>query len=904
MPESVTEIEDQIRHLCLTKRVRIVQFFPDYDELRSGFVTANQFFRCLCQTLGLSLNQNEEAVLIEKYECPEKKKINYRKFCAVIDQHELNTDEVPIVISEISQNKSLEEEFEGNQHGPISAKLYRLLYNLAASYETHGLCIRKTFKDFDTDNTGRVTESQFHQNFPPFPDTGADDILFLVQTYIVPNEPGLVDYLKLYNDVMNIYEKMDDHLKIPAELQGVHSASMQYNPSLAETIENIKVQVFKYGIRTTDFFKDYDKHKCGAITENQFMAALKMAVGKEARLGPEDWQQIIEAYRTVDGKVRYKEFCEEIENAFTRCHLERKPTEIVVRPPVGSLSRGVRQLTPEKESKIAKILAYQAEEIRLRQLTLFPFFKDYDRGVAYSRTVTKSQFARVLHFLKLDVTERQLDLLAEKFAVDLGDVNYPLYIQSVDPGFVAQTIGDVILPDPSPKDLSKFSEDRPLVSFEELMSRLKHIVLVNRLKVCPYFKDFDPLRCGSITKDQFRRGLSMLGFSKIGFYDLTNGEFQLLCDQYQNPKYKNKILWTEFMNDINSVFIDFEHVKFPGRNVEWREMSEENKKLYNKTMERIRQQIKRKRILIEPCFKDFDRHGNQRISAHQFEQCLSMLNLPFTQAGLDTLKARFWDEKGILYVDFIHELFPLEHKTGESPYKRFIREVHELNEWNKQYEQDSLQDLESVLIKVKTKVFKERFRLIDFMKDYDKLNSGKVSKNQFHRALSLSPLELTVAEVSILKDKYQSSSDSESIDYRKFCDEVESIFTTQNLEKNPLKNIEQFRPEEEWKLNVLTEEEKLLLQEAMNNIAEKVREYRMQLFPLMEDFDRLKKGCLSQSHFRRVLMQLELGHLFSDEQLKAIYKKFKVRIGGQDDFNYIAFCDTIYALAGFVYRRP
>ena len=78
----------------------------------------------------------------------------------------------------------------------------------------------------------------------------------------------------------------------------------------------------------------------------------------------------------------------------------------------------------------------------------------------------------------------------------------------------------------------------------------------------------------------------------------------------------------------------------------------------------------------------------------------------------------------------------------------------------------------------------------------------------------------------------------------------------------------------------------------------------MQLFPLMEDFDKVKIGSLSRSHFYRVLMQLQLGHLFTDKELKIIYKKFNVRIGTRDDFNYIAFCDAIYALAGFVYRRP
>lgn len=524
---------------------------------------------------------------------------------------------------------------------------------------------------------------------------------------------------------------------------------------------------------------------------------------------------------------------------------------------------------------------------------------------------------RVLHFLQLDVSNKELDLLAEKFAINSNDVNYPLYIQYVDPDFVAQVIGDVILHDNETKT-SRDLPEPPLVSFEDLISRIKHIVLVNRLKVSPCFEDFDQLRCGSISKDQFRRGLSMLGLNKIHFHDLTDSQFQLLCEHYQNPMHKDKIIWTKFRNDIDSVFTQFNLEKNPmlevpplesflqpkPGSVNWSQASEEHKVFYEKTMENLRKHVHEKQILIEPTFKDFDHHGNQHITQHQFAQCLSMLNLPFTAAELATLKARFADDMGIHYVDFIHELLPNDYKPIEPCYGKLMKEVRDLNERNKTCESDGPLDLESVLLKVKTKVFKERFRLIDFIKDYDKLNSGRVSRNQFYRALGLSPLELTGAEVAVLSDKYQSPTHCQSIDYKKFCEEVESIFTIRHLEKNPLRHIYQFQPEEECRLNALSEEEQVLLQQAMQRIAERVREHRIQLFPLMEDFDRVKNGKLSRSHFRRVLMQLGLGHLFTGKELNAIYKKFNVQVGSRDDFNYISFCDVIYALAGFIYRKP
>ncbi len=39
---------------------------------------------------------------------------------------------------------------------------------------------------------------------------------------------------------------------------------------------------------------------------------------------------------------------------------------------------------------------------------------------------------------------------------------------------------------------------------------------------------------------------------------------------------------------------------------------------------------------------------------------------------------------------------------------------------------------------------------------------------------------------------YRSRADVNSIEYKKFCDEIESIFTTDFLEKNPLVESEQY----------------------------------------------------------------------------------------------------------------
>ena len=94
------------------------------------------------------------------------------------------------------------------------------------------------------------------------------------------------------------------------------------------------------------------------------------------------------------------------------------------------------------------------------------------------------------------------------------------------------------------------------------------------------------------------------------------------------------------------------------------------------------------------------------------------------------------------------------------------------------------------MLKIKTKVSKERVRVLEFIRDYDKLRSGRVLKTSFRRALDLCRFELKESELSILEDKYLSPGNPDFVDYLKFCDDVESIFTFKELEKAPLQEVE------------------------------------------------------------------------------------------------------------------
>jgi len=144
-----------------------------------------------------------------------------------------------------------------------------------------------------------------------------------------------------------------------------------------------------------------------------------------------------------------------------------------------------------------------------------------------------------------------------------------------------------------------------------------------------------------------------------------------------------------------------------------------------------------------------------------------------------------------------------------------------------------------------------------------------------------------------------------NVDWMRFVDEVESVFTEKHLEKDPLKDISQYRPETVALQFVdLSPEDDAIAMSGLKKIAHKVRQHRMQLFPLFEDFDICHHGNVSQNQLRRVLNELDLAGGITETEWIFIFKKFCQKVGSRDDVNYMVFCDCIYDLCGFEYRKP
>jgi hypothetical protein len=485
---------------------------------------------------------------------------------------------------------------------------------------------------------------------------------------------------------------------------------------LKDIFKRIQIAVHKNGIRTTEFFCDHDKLRSGVITENQFQCGLMLCVGKEACLSRGEVQRVADYYKLPDGRVRYKEFCDLMENAFNEPHLDKKPETRVYRPPQGQLSRSLNPLTKEEEDRVGQIIAELASTVQRRRLMCFPHFKDYDRSKAYTRNITQSQFGRILHFLSINVGSEDFKLLCRKFEEPKsGDINYPALVQAIDKDYVAFTVDSdkPVEKEPPRTPYDQKPIDTSNINLAELINRIRSEVLTNRVRVCEYFQDFDPLREHSIPRSQFTMGLTAMGQQT-----LSREESKAICDYYTHPQKPLHVQWKKFEKDIERVFTQVEpdlektptsHVpplesflmEKPGT-IDWAQATPEQAAIVDQAMDRMRSRSDQRRVHTKPCFQDYDLHNMGVVTKQQFRQCLTFLGISASEVEMELLELKYTNAKGFNYLRFLDDLQPREKQ--ELKYTQRLEELRLVNTRNVSLEKNPLNSVEEIMKKIKIKV--------------------------------------------------------------------------------------------------------------------------------------------------------------------------------------------------------
>ena len=137
------------------RQTRVDEFIHDFDKLRSGSLSRESFIRAL-GLAGLTFTPAEAKILLSEFAAPgDASQITYTAFLAAIDdfiatQHASAAEPAAIIAT-----LSVAEE----------ARIEALLEKMRYVVTTRGIIVKDFLGDFDTLNTGYVTESQFRREF-------------------------------------------------------------------------------------------------------------------------------------------------------------------------------------------------------------------------------------------------------------------------------------------------------------------------------------------------------------------------------------------------------------------------------------------------------------------------------------------------------------------------------------------------------------------------------------------------------------------------------------------------------------------------------------------------------------------------------------------------------------------
>ena len=167
--------------------------------------------------------------------------------------------------------------------------------------------------------------------------------------------------------------------------------------------------------------------------------------------------------------------------------------------------------------------------------------------------------------------------------------------------------------------------------------------------------------------------------------------------------------------------------------------------------------FKHKRLHLKPQFEDFDITKIGYVTKNQFTRLLKRFDLiPDNENQFNLLLKKYMD-KGNLnevnYYQFIRDIdhYNVDSKVISQSYADSFVGFRKKPRPNKAtISNESPQDLNDLLGRLGRKVKEERIRLSDFLKDFDKLRHGNVSKQQFRLALNMAKLPLSEFEFNLI----------------------------------------------------------------------------------------------------------------------------------------------------------
>eukprot|EP01012_Entosiphon_sulcatum_P068028 TRINITY_DN979_c0_g1_i1.p1 TRINITY_DN979_c0_g1~~TRINITY_DN979_c0_g1_i1.p1 ORF type:complete len:950 (-),score=242.08 TRINITY_DN979_c0_g1_i1:372-3221(-) len=938
MAGTASDVIERIQAHCKQTRVRVHEFFADFDKLRSGFVSPQQFRRSLDMCgLGPLLTDQDARSLADAFASPDGLRVNYAAFCDTVDS--------VFTVKKLEKTPTLQPSSSNSGGGgssPLQRSRKAAAQNAAtltpeqwqvfgqkqAEYiketQARGLILKEFFRDFDPHRCGRVTVPQFKRCFPFRVDQPTLDAF--VQRY--RDGDGDVNYLAWVTDVNDAIAA--EQTTSPRQREARVRTPKPTMDSDALLLE-LQKQVLVNRIRVAEVFRDYDRLRSGFVSDAQFASGLGMLKFQKFALLPEHIGMLVSRYVVGEElgvkRVAYTRFVDEMDGVFTEKGLEKTPLKRAgLRTDL--LQKSVTVLPLANEQRVNELLEQIRSTIRTRRILLRPFFQDFDRvtkGVYQTKHTTRSRFERALAYVGITLSAADFRILCDKYQVvessgaPSENVAYDDFCRDVDPMYSEKPY------EPSASASASSSPPSPLsgsakfvkpgktgrVDIFEIEEDIQTHCLTKRVRIHEYFRDFDPLRSGLVTEAQFGSALAISGIT------LDPEELNLLCTKYASPARPGSVRWLEFADHIDEVFTTKRLEQHPTQSSSVTTQKILQKKAVelepyitdetSTALQKIRDCVRARGILLPPFFRDFDRHNSGRITSSQFQQVLSRHQFSLTDGEVRALLASYTElrTRDVNYRRFIQDTEPEQmggggfsptynshsYSTNNSNSNSNSRSAHRATFEEEEHAAagGAAVDVGGLIEVLQSRVHKDRVRVREFFLDADRLRKGYVSNAKFRSGLDMAGFHLREEELAALEAQFNYPAAPESFNYVDFCNTLDSVFVTYGLEKSPTKAVTPYKPRARHPLKADTKPldmpDALGAADVLRKVKTIIDTRRVNPKPYFQDFDKIRKERVTPTQFASVLDKLRL--VLTPGEVQLLVKRFEDARG---DVDYTRFC--------------
>lgn len=513
------------------------------------------------------------------------------------------------------------------------------------------------------------------------------------------------------------------------------------------------------------------------------------------------------------------------------------------------------------------------------------FFEDFDR--LRKGEVTEPQFKRALSLMNFALSHKEMDQVTALYTSHPGYVNYQQFLQEMNSLFLDESEASPL------KAAQKQIGETTHVTVNEdtflAIEDLKYLMANKRILLKPQFQDFDRSCSGHVTIAQFARVMTNNGLipsnpsqlSKLTelYSDSHSGvNYRRFCDDYDNIDWNQGLPSgpldsnDEYPRSKPELPLNLTAMRFFDGIVKTHADAFE-------VEEKLRAIVTMKRIRASEFFRDFDNLRKGTVNAGQFESALGMMNVNLAQADIQALLNKYrHPDGGIDYASFCKYVESAPELLDKMPDYRAEGTASTMAA-RKQFmdiSQQELQSLHDVLQDYKQQVRTRRVNLKPMFQDFDKAQTGHVTRFQFARVLNQLSLNTVEDNLRLLYRRYLDRGNKEEVNYRDFCkdvDQPEDIFTPNNQFVPNIDAALHYRktnyPNLQYTTQPLFNEKEFASSSTtheafLKRIKNAVNRNKIQLQEYLQHYDRSKSGYITKSQTIEALNTAKLPLLESE----------------------------------------